>query len=208
METMLEGAAAPTRGRALRRDTHGNELLTTLTGALLIVMLAALGITILRIGQLIWLHLFIGLALLGPLVLKIASTGYRFARYYTSDADYRAKGPPPTFMRLLAPVVVASTVLVFLTGVILLAVGPANRDPWLLFHKASFIIWLGATGVHILGHLPALMSVPVGSRRERGTAVRWLAIGGALAAGLIFAAVLIPDFTTWTAHMPQHFGDH
>ena len=208
MHTTLESTLPPAHARATERDTHGNELLTTMTGALLIVMLAALGITILRIGQLIWLHLFIGLALLGPLALKMASTGYRFARYYTRDADYRAKGPPPTFMRLLAPLVVASTLLVFATGIVLLAVGPASRDPWLLFHKATFFVWLAATGVHVLGHLPALLSVAPGSARDRGSATRWLAIGGALAAGLILAAVLIPDFATWTAHMPQHLHEH
>jgi hypothetical protein len=36
-----------------------------------------LGITIVRIGQLIWLHLFLGLLLLGPVGAKLASTGYR-----------------------------------------------------------------------------------------------------------------------------------
>lgn len=204
MLTTLQGTLAAPRKRALARDTHGNELLTTLTGALLIVLLAALGITILRIGRLMWLHLFIGLALMGPLALKLASTGYRFARYYTRDAAYRAKGPPPAFMRLLAPLVVVSTVLVFATGVVLLALGPGARDPWALFHKATFIVWLGATGLHVLGHLPALLTVRPGAR-DRGSAARWLTIGGGLAAGLIFAAVLIPDFATWTAH-PIH--DH
>ena len=62
--------------------TDGNELLTSMTGAVLIVLLAVLGITILRIHQLIWLHLFLGLVLIGPITIKMASTGYRFARYY------------------------------------------------------------------------------------------------------------------------------
>ena len=58
-------------------------------GALLFVLLAVLGVTILRIGQLMWLHLFLGLLLIGPLALKLASTGYRFARYYTGQPSYR-----------------------------------------------------------------------------------------------------------------------
>ena len=37
--------------------TGGNEMLTSMTGAVLILLLAVLGITILRIHQLIWLHL-------------------------------------------------------------------------------------------------------------------------------------------------------
>src|SRR5579875_586858 len=44
---------------------EGNEQLTAMVGVLLIALLAALGVTVLRIGQLIWPHLFLGLLLLG-----------------------------------------------------------------------------------------------------------------------------------------------
>ena len=70
-----------------------------MTGVILIVLFAVLGVTIVQIGQLIWLHLFLGLLLLGPVLLKLASTGYRFLRYYTHDAIYRAKGPPMPALR-------------------------------------------------------------------------------------------------------------
>jgi hypothetical protein len=149
------------RREAARRDrallggsTDGNELLTTVTGIVLLVMLAALGITILRIGQLVWEHLFIGMLLIGPVLLKLASTGYRFSRYYSGDASYVGKGPPWTPLRLLAPLVVLTTVVVFATGIVLLWLGPASREPWLLLHKASFILWLGCFGLHVLGHIP------------------------------------------------------
>lgn len=92
--------------------SDGNEQLTAMEGALLIVLLAVLGITILRIGQLISVHLFVGLLLLGPVAIKMASTGYRFVRYYTGNAAYRRKGPLEPTMRLLAPIVVLSTVVV------------------------------------------------------------------------------------------------
>ena len=67
----------------------GNERLTAVTGVLLLVLLAVLGVTIVRIGQLTWLHLFLGLLLIGPVGLKMASTGYRFTRYYTHDPAYQ-----------------------------------------------------------------------------------------------------------------------
>ena len=70
-------------------------------------MLAALGVTILRIGQLLNPHMFLGMALLVPVGLKMATTGYRFVRYYTGSPSYRRKGPPRIEMRLLAPAVVA-----------------------------------------------------------------------------------------------------
>jgi hypothetical protein len=69
----------------------------------LLILLAVLGVTILRIGQLISVHLFLGLLLIGPVGLKMASTGYRFVRYYTGSPTYRRKGPPETWLRMLAP---------------------------------------------------------------------------------------------------------
>lgn len=80
------------RSKLLDGGTAGNERLTAATGVLLVALLAALGITILRIRPLISEHLFIGLLLIPPIALKLASTGYRFVRYYTSDPAYRRRG--------------------------------------------------------------------------------------------------------------------
>jgi hypothetical protein len=93
-----------------------NERLTATTAALLVVLLAAEGVTILFIRPLLTLHIFLGVVLIPPVALKLASSGYRFVRYYTGDASYRFKGPPRLFMRLLAPVLVASTAIVFTSG--------------------------------------------------------------------------------------------
>lgn len=68
--------------------------------------------TIVRIGQLIWLHLFLGLVLLGPVAAKLGSTGYRFVRYYNRDVAYRAKGPPRPVLRVVAGGLVLAVVLV------------------------------------------------------------------------------------------------
>jgi hypothetical protein len=92
--------------------TDGNEQLTTVTGAILIVLLAAVGFTIRQLRQFIWMHLFVGLLLIGPVLLKMASTGYRFVRYYTHNPEYRVKRPPEVALRLIAPIVVVSTVAV------------------------------------------------------------------------------------------------
>jgi hypothetical protein len=143
----------------------GNEVLTTATGIVLLVLLAALGVTIVFIGSLLSEHLFLGLLLLGPIALKMGSTGYRFARYYTGDRAYVEKGPPWWPLRLTAPLVVLTTLVVFLTGIVLLAVGPLHRDPWVLLHKVSFILWLVVIAVHILGHLPEVSRM-LGVRAE------------------------------------------
>ena len=186
--------------------TAGNELLTSMTGALLIVLLAVLGITILRIHQLIWLHLFLGLVLLGPITVKMGSTGYRFARYYTQNPAYRSRAREP-LMRLTAPIVVASTLVVFATGILLLIAGPSGRGQYLFLHKASFVIWLAVTAVHVLGHLVDLRRSLVPkhelsglSGSSPGAAGRWLALASALVAGLVLAIVLIPQFAASTAN--------
>ncbi|MDE3070422.1 MAG: hypothetical protein KGJ43_06805 [Acidobacteriota bacterium] len=219
--TLVPGAerAGAGRGRGalaalIGGGTEGNSLLTAFTGALLIVLLAALGVTIVQVRQLIAAHLFIGLLLLGPVALKLASTGYRFARYYAGSGVYRRKGPPATPLRLLAPVVVLSTIVVFASGVVLLAVGPQQIGSWKLIHKASFIVWLGATGVHVLAHLPETVSAlrtRDGLRaqltgRADGAAGRRLALAGACVAGLVLALLLMGHFGVWTA--PGAFPHH
>ncbi len=154
-------------GTAFAGGTGGNERLTVQTGALLFAGLAVLGVTILRIGQLTWLHLFLGLLLIGPVGLKLASTGYRFARYYSHDPAYRRKGPPALPLRLLAPLLVLSTLGVFATGVLLLLLGPSSRSDWMLPHKVFFFVWLAVTAVHVLGHLPEMRHGLLGARRTR-----------------------------------------
>jgi len=199
----LKGASSLTGG-----GTDGNEQLTTVTGVILVVLLAVIGFTIPQLHQYIWLHLFVGLLLIGPVLLKMASTGYRFARYYTRDAEYRRKGPPEIVLRLIAPLVVISTVGVFATGIGLMIVGPNDRNPMLLLHKVTFIVWIVFTSLHILGHLPAVgRAFGVGGRQRAqlpgqtpGGPGRWLALTGALVGGAVLAIVLIPQFATWTAH--------
>jgi len=154
----LRGMRDAREGRGKRTSllgggTDGNQLLTAQTGAILLVLLAILGVTILRIGQLLSIHMFVGMLLIGPVALKLASTGYRFARYYTLSPSYRKAGPPAPALRLIAPLVVISTVAVFATGVALLLIGPSSRDVLVPLHKASFIVWIVFTGIHVLGHI-------------------------------------------------------
>jgi hypothetical protein len=183
----------------------------------LLILLAVLGVTILRIGQLISVHLFLGLLLIGPVGLKMASTGYRFVRYYNRSPAYRRKGPPETWLRMLAPAVVLSTVVVFVSGVLLLFEGPAHRGALLVIHKASFFVWLAVTGLHVLGHLPGMPAslritpqtrTRVPGQQSDGGAGRAIALVGALVGGLVLALVLIPDFSVWTSAGSAVFHHH
>src|SRR5215470_3587314 len=77
-------------GRRARRPAHdpveANARLTSGTAVVLLVPLAAEGITILRIRGLISVHVFIGMLLVPPVLVKTCSTVYRFARYYLGAA--------------------------------------------------------------------------------------------------------------------------
>jgi hypothetical protein len=204
--------------RLLAGGTSGNERLTSATGALLLVLLAVIGVTIIRIGQLLSVHMFVGMLLIGPLALKLVSTGYRFVRYYTADLSYRSKGPPALGLRLLAPLVVLSTLTVFVTGVVLLLVGPSSRGTLLPIHKDSFFVWLALIAIHVLAHLPEVahsLRSDYG-RRARisatelggelpGRSGRTLSLLGALTFGVVLAIVVIPQFAPWlSAHHFHH----
>jgi hypothetical protein len=145
---------------------EGNERLTALTGTMLLVLLAAEGVTILSLGRLLTPHFFIGMMLLGPVALKAGSTVYRFVRYYTGSAPYRRAGPPAPLLRLLGPLVIASTAGVFGSGVALAFAGPGN-GPWLFLHKASFAVWFCVMTVHVLAYLPRLPRLLTAEFRRR-----------------------------------------
>lgn len=140
-----------TRGRAAD-GVEANARLTGSTAAVLFVLLAAEGVTILRVRPLLSWHVFIGMLLVPPVALKIGTTSYRFVRYYRGSPAYRRKGPPPQLLRLLGPFVVVLTFVVLASGIALLLVPPSQRRSLLFLHKASFVLWFGAMAIHVVGH--------------------------------------------------------
>jgi hypothetical protein len=210
----LPAPAAPVRARRwLGGGTDGNERLTSATGALLVVLLAVIGVTIINLHGLLWVHLFVGVLLIAPVALKLGSTGYRFVSYYTHDPAYRHEGPPLPALRALAPLVVLTTLVVFASGVALLFVGPSSRSALLPVHKISFFVWAAVTGVHLLAHLPALPAALRGDYAAGSTlgpslpgrSGRQLALAGSLVLGVVLALLTIPEFTPW---LHAHFGHH
>src|SRR5690348_15346482 len=96
---------------------EGNERLTTTVGAVLLALLFVEGVTVLFIHQMLSVHVFLGMLLIPPVLLKIGSTVYRFARYYTHNPAYREKGPPPLILRAIGPGLVASSLALLASGV-------------------------------------------------------------------------------------------
>lgn len=190
---------------------EGNARLTSTTGALLLVLLAVEGLTVLSVRQMITLHVFVGVLLIGPVLLKSGSTLYRFARYYTGAAAYRAKGPPHPVLRILGPVVIISSLAVLGTGIALLTVDPSRSDVLLTAHKVSFAIWIAVTTVHVLGHLraAALTSLaelrrPPSTPAARRRRMRLALITLALILGVAAATALLPAAAPWTTITTTH----
>jgi len=201
--------------RLLGGGTAGNERLTALAGAMLIIPLAVIGITLLSLRGLLSVHLFVGLLLIPPVLLKLGSTGYRFVGYYAHNASYRLRGAPPMALRALGPAVVLTTLLVFASGVALLYVGPSSRGVLLPLHKVSFVAWVAFTGVHVLAHLGHMRNAltskawPLpGARAVTGREGRTLALFGALAAGAVLAILLVPEFSAWLNWSSHFHRDH
>ncbi|MCU1491918.1 MAG: hypothetical protein JWM85_3323 [Acidimicrobiaceae bacterium] len=184
-------------GDAGSEGVEANARLTGSVAAVLLVLLAAEGVTILSIRSLISPHIFIGMLLVPPVALKIASTGYRFIRYYSGAPAYRKKGPPAALLRLLGPFVVVLTVLVFASGIALIFVGPGPRQNLLLLHKVSFVLWFAAMAIHVLAHLMDTARLAPRDfywrtrKQVAGAGLRQWTLVASLAVGFLLAALLV-----------------
>src|SRR5205807_82701 len=104
---------------------------------------------------------------------------------------------------LVAPVVVASTLALFATGVALL-VADQRHGPIVTLHKASFVVWLGAMALHVLAHvlkLPRLLR-----RRLPGLGSRLALAGCAVLAGGLLATVTLPAADRLQDRASAHIG--
>jgi hypothetical protein len=185
-----------------RGETDGNEILTSATAVILTPLLAVVGITLLSLRSLLSMHMFVGLLVVPPIMLKLASTGYRFVRYYTGSPVYREKGPPLIWLRMLAPLLVATTILVFGSGIALLVIGHRS-DTLLTVHKVAFIVWGVLFAVHFLAYLPRVVR-SLGSdwsrdrrRTVRGAGTRLGLVLASVAGGVALALGLLSSIDHW-----------
>lgn len=187
----------PGSARSVRRGDRGvesNSRLTAAVAAVLVVLLAVEGVTLLQVRALLTPHVFVGMLLVPPVLVKIGSTTWRFARYYRGSAAYRRKGPPSASLRVLGPFVVVLTIVMFASGIVLL-LGPAPwRHQTLFIHKASFVLWFLAMTVHVVGHTRETIRLaprdwvrrtrrePAGAALRQGTLIVSLIVGALLGA--------------------------
>jgi hypothetical protein len=163
----------------------GNQQLTAMVAAVLLLLLAIETATLLQLRSLLTVHAFVGMLLIPVVALKLASSGWRMLRYYLSGEEYVRRGPPHVMLRvLIAPVLVLSTLVLFTTGVTLLLRGQTSGTVVGL-HKASFIVWIGAAGVHVLAHvvrLPGVLRAKIPGVPLRVALLTVVVVGGSLLA--------------------------
>jgi hypothetical protein len=200
---MVQMQTKPAVSTAESDGVAGNRRLTSVTSIALLALLFVEGLTVLfGVRQEIRIHVFVGMLLVPPIALKLASVGYRFVRYYTGSASYRAAGPPPWIMRALGPLVVLSTITLFVSGIVLIVFGRSQLT--LGVHRLSFFVWFGAMAIHVLGHvrrLPGAVAEEWSRRTQgRGTAARIAALGISLALGVVIAALTVHLAGPWAHH--------
>jgi hypothetical protein len=181
----------------------GNQRLTAMTGATMLILFTAEVITTLLLGSLFSMHFFLGMLLIGPVCLKVGSTVWRFLRYYTGSEPYVRRGPPPMLHRVLGPLLILTTAGVLGTGVILAVTGPDLM--WQKLHQRLFYLWVLIVIVHVvhyLPRLPQLLAVNPADRLMRavsGSRARWVLLAGSLIFGLILAIL--------TYHLRARWGN-
>jgi hypothetical protein len=196
-------AAAPAWGPA------ANKRLTASTGLVLFLLLAVETLTTLSLRTYLPVHIFLGLLLLPPVALKLTTTGWRFLRYYTRDKHYRLAGAPRVLLRVLAPLLVASTLSLFGSGVALIVVGHGG-GVLLTVHTFSFVVWGVLMIVHVLAYLKRALRVGISDWRQNtalvvaGARHRRAALGASLLAGVIVALATYPAQQAWLSHRRGH----
>ena len=185
---MIYGGLRPRR--IFSGGSQGNEHLTAVVATVLLLLLFVEGATLFNMRSLLTVHAFVGLLLIPVVALKFGSTGWRMLRYYLGSEEYVDRGPPNVILRtIVAPLVVLSTLVLFSTGTALLVLGE-TEGALVGLHKASFIVWVAATSVHVLAHvrrLPGLLSLKV-----PGRGVRLALVTGSVVGGLAIATVAFP----------------
>ena len=190
--------------RLFAAGSAGNEQLTAMVAAVLLLLLGIETATLLQLRSLLTVHAFVGMLLIPLVALKLASSGWRMLRYYRRGEEYVRRGPQHVVLRVLvAPVLLLSTLVLFATGVALLVLGQ-TEGTLVGLHKASFIVWAGAVGLHVLAH--ALKLAGVLRARVPGLALRIALVNGALVGGALLAIATLPAADRLQDRASAHVG--
>ncbi len=186
-----------------RSAVVGNERMTALAGVVLLVLILVELVSAAILRTLLSAHVFVGVLLVGPLAVKIGSTGYRFLRYYTRSPAFVRRGPPRLALRVLAPLLIATTLVVIGSGIGLVVTGPRYAGPLLPLHGFSVLVWLPLIAIHVFAYIwrvPRLVADDWSKPSAEQAPGRGRRLGvnlGALLLGVIAAILLLPVATPW-----------
>jgi len=221
-EIVDEATGARHRNLPVRPRTGGpagNARMTAWTGLVMLVLVLAQLVTLLDLTGLLSWHVAIGTILLVFTLVKTASTGWRFGRYYRRDPHYRNAGPPPMLLRILGPAVVVTTFGLIGSGLLLVVLGPSTshhvivsalgqRVDWVTVHQALFLLFAVVVGLHVLARvIPALRLtvVPRVEARVAGGRHRLLVLVLAVLVAAGSAAIVVTAAHPWHAELAaQH----
>ena len=194
-----------------RFNPVGNERLTASVGMVVLVLtVVELGTILLGVHRFMSLHVFVGFVLIPPVLLKLASTGWRFARYYSRNENYLLRGAPQLGMRLLAPLLVAATLVLFASGVAMGIVHGQTLTVARRLHGPASVVWIVLIGVHVLVYLrralgSSVEDVSPSSRvKAPGASARVYALTTAVVAGIAVAVATVPAQHHWVNLRRDH----
>ena len=202
-----------TEERPERFDPVGNERLTAVVGiALLVLTVVEFATIVFGVHRFMSLHVFVGFVLIPPVVLKLASTGWRFARYYTGTSAYVAQGPPLLPMRLLAPFLVAATVVLFASGV---AMGILHGHALAVarqLHGPASVVWLALVALHALVYVQRALTrgaedAAAFVRAVRSARGRAYLLATAIVSGVALGIATVPAQHHWVNLSRDHHHD-
>ncbi|ACU53570.1 hypothetical protein Afer_0616 [Acidimicrobium ferrooxidans DSM 10331] len=208
IDTMLADRS-PAEEYGASRRVRAVARIMSLLGVVLFVGLAIEGVTILFIGQLISIHILIGMVLIPVMGYKIIVATYRFAMYYLGVSDFKRAGPPEPLLRAIGPFVVLSTIVLMGSGVVLALLPPQSVEvaTWRALHQESFIVWFALMTIHVLAYARRAFGTAkddVTERRYRslvGRRGRLVSVVIALALGVVLAVVMIPAIGPWSHYL-------
>jgi hypothetical protein len=121
------------------------------------------------------------------------------------------KGAPQIAMRMLAPLLVAATVVLFASGV---AIGLLHGHALSIarqLHGPASVVWMIVVGLHVLVYLRRALlrakeDVTASTRASvRGAKARLYLLAGAIVAGIVVGVATLPAEHRWL-HLPDNHG--
>jgi succinate dehydrogenase/fumarate reductase cytochrome b subunit len=203
----IEAGPRPTDEATAR--VEANARLTATTGLVLLVLFVIEIVTVaLQPRNVLTLHIVVGLMLIPPVVVKLGSTVWRMISYYRGVPEYRRKGPPPWWLRVLGPVLGVLTILVLASGVLLIFGPHPVYGAALFIHKKIFYLWLAAIALHVAAHIlnAVRWAYRDTARRLRvstpGTRQRLAIVFGCVVIGTALGLALAGRAPTYLHHYP------